>query len=359
MNALPDRKIYSFEWKRFVKEAGPVGRNTFERRRIGHKRYDPGYKDLKTEFPVVYDFYRDIAPYIRMRELGVDKLPENEEKAFREILDVPVVYNDSERFPGHYAPWREFLGTRFSKYNPIRYIFPRDHVSLSRKTSLQRKNYDAAHEYRHALERRIGLSEEAKRALNDVYGFRGANIMGQNAPGWFGRLYSMILGDEEMATTNVEHQIDEYMKLRQKMEREGKGKPSGKEFLDHIDGMGTYLAQENRRNTLNGYQDVADREIDLKNRKDYWNVMENAPYSFEYEGGSRFPSWIDFAPHTKDVLRNVRTGEKVKFNPRQFEVNTRDEEEANKIKKVLGGVSMLDGTRRTMGQTGLDNRGDA
>lgn len=309
-------------------------------------KYDTGYKNLMDEFPDVYNFYKNVAPYIRMRELGVDQLPENERKAFEEILSVPVVYGDDDSVAGYYAPWREFARTPLSKYNPLRYLMPRDHIVVGKRT-YGNATSTAAHEIRHALARRISSSKSSNDIRDSVYGFRGTNIAKGMLPGFLGNVYSWLLGDEESATTNVQHQMAEYLRLKDKLGRD----PTGPEFLDHIDNLPTQVAIANRERVVNGYQENADSRL-AKAKRD---KIRQIPYQMSFDKKSILPKWIDLAPHTRKVIESTQGDGVMNIFPMDIESRGDQEEEAKRIREVLGGISMnkSDSTDGRLGNTKL------
>ena len=242
-------------------------------------------------FSRAYDFYRDIAPVIRRRELGVDKLPEDEEEAFRQILDVPVSRSGDlgDGINGQYSPGMFGLSSLLGKiHNGLRFG---EEIELGPDAGPG----SLVHELRHALARRVPLGDSDK--LNDVYGFKGVNI----APGFGflgGNIYSAALGDEEMFTTNKEHQFQVYNSLYDKLGR----KPTADEYFSAADKI-----ENSDWRTLNGYESQANKErygsayrgpspdydkSDEKKRTEEFISKNKVPNTFTVRPGVETPTWF-------------------------------------------------------------------
>lgn len=317
-------------WKDFVKSAqsvtGYVGPSVYPTTK-GPDRNIGGI-----DFSPVYDFYSDIAPEIRKRQLGVDKLPKNEEKAFRDLGGVPVRLVDNiEEDPG-------WVGVHSYPNESIR-IKRRD-PDLSSDGNLEQRTL--VHELRHALERRIPSRKSDMDNLDKIWGFRGVDIS-PNRPG-----YSDRWGEEEMATTNKEHQFNEYQALRYKLGR----KPTAKEYFDYVESLDGPAALYNRKIVVNGYQNIADKAIGTKYNaekglekrlEDVRRKMNAAsmPSKFIYTNGNTVPKWFSMMPqYIKDDMtdgkghfygsglfypRNViEMGEKAIFDNAPFEDRLED-----------------------------------
>lgn len=215
------------------------------------------------DFQSAYDFYRDVAPAIRMRELGVKALPENERKAFEELGRIPVRY--TRDLP-------DGVGARHHYGNG-----GADEYILLSEGATQR---DLVHELRHALARRVGSGSIDK--LDRVWKFRSGNIAPKK-PG-----YSDRWRDEEMLTTNKEHQFMTYSKLRDRLKR----KPTADEYFKEWSSMPSYKVMLRRSRLANGYQQVADgwrsvldnwEDISRRYREAMMSISRNrTPYAQPY-----------------------------------------------------------------------------
>ena len=280
------------------------------------------FKSYREKYPEVYDFYKDIAPDIRKRQLGVTDLPENESAAFRDILSVPMTVGETLPDTGYYSGWREYL----PKWMPLRYLMPRDHVNIS---SGQHADEDLVHELRHALERRIGTSKGQYDLLDKIYKFRGIDIMPW-LPG-----YSSIFRDEEMATTNKQHQFVVYKELRKLLGRA----PSSKEYFDYVEKIPDDRLRALRSQVQNIYQRQADTMYNANNGKSDSERLNKVPVSFTYLGGSKIPSWTDFAPHIRQRMKSTPEGVELKMNPYYEEGKIRDQEDIDSYGKGLLEIS--------------------
>ena len=229
----------------------------------------------KKDYGRAYSFYEDIAPEIRKLELGVDTLPENEQKAFREILDVPVLFKDKMRegTTGHYRPKDERRLAARNRLIDMMYSSPQfydemknkhpgleqelefnnpyfglEHIGIS--PSEENINGTLVHELRHALEARLKNGNTAE--LDKLYRFSD-----------FG------LPMDEMPPTNKEHQFRIYNGLWNKLGR----KPTANEYFHAVENDKD--VPNLRQNSVNGYQDRADMGI-LSNQD---TLMRNEPDS--------------------------------------------------------------------------------
>ena len=254
-------------------------------------------RSWNSDYPEVYDFYKDIAPEIRKRQLGVKVLPDDEQKAFNDVLKVPVAYTSNHmlNIAGMMVPGKNM----FSKYNPLRYIAPlpdKKHVLLVKRQG-QPLATQLVHELRHYLARGIGVDDADK--LEDVYGFN-------KSPIGVGPLYKLLLGEEEMATTNKQHQFTEYLKLRNMLGR----KPTAQEYFDAISKMPENELRSSRRVVHNGYEEKANKNLKEVQRK----VERKVPTIYRHKGGSGIPSWGRFVPDTVKTMMQVKPKmEKVVF----------------------------------------------
>ena len=288
------------------------------------------YYSYRKEYPEVYDFYKDIAPAIRKRQLGVDELPPEERKAFEEVLDVPLDY---EPFlygqNGYYSGWRQWL----PKWFLPRMMLPNDHVNIAKPADKYQKS-DAprivAHELRHALERRIPTAKGQYDKLNKVWGFRGVDIM-PLVP-----MYSKALGEEEMATTNKEHQFEMYRELRGLLGRA----PSAEEYFKYVKGLDRSQLEAKRGwHHQNYYQIEADRKRWMDEKKEMEEDVDKIPFSYTHKGGTPFPSWIDFAPHVRSRLEDVKDDSQIEVLPRNDEWDGRKADDAERYRDAMMNIS--------------------
>lgn len=209
------------------------------------------FLSVREAFPSVYQFYRDIVPEIRKRQLGLSELPEGELKAFDELLNmkfrhVPISKDNGS--PGYYpSAWKRF----------VPFVNERnDYLELDKHGPSE----IAAHEMRHALETRIPTDKEAQKKLDGFYGYNRKSIK----PGIWGRIYSFFAGNEEAATTNKEHQFALYEKLWRRLNRA----PTASEYFDYVGGGKSGLSDEDIRRHLsgpiNGYENNSGRDYDFR-----------------------------------------------------------------------------------------------
>lgn len=229
----------------------------------------------REDFPEVYDFYKDIAPEIRKRELGVEKLPDNEQKAFSEILEIPLVYKKFG-YPGQYPvskgwKWLSWIpGIRSERINIDPYV--EEPFSGFRSSSV-------AHEVRHALARRISLGDSSKQKLNTEYNFKPRDV--SQVP-VVGPIIGAIAKNEEQATTNKEHQFRHYMNLRKELGRA----PQSNEYFDSLKNKSISELFNARFNPpVNGYQQNGDSHIKTRewNPENYRDSMMNVTKNMQNE----------------------------------------------------------------------------
>lgn len=250
----------------------------------------------KKDYGRAYSFYEDIAPEIRKRELGVDTLPENEQKAFRDILDVPVLFKDKMRegTTGHYVPKNERRLSARNYLIDLIYSSPQvydemknRHPGLEQELELNNpyfgrehigirpndKNIESTlvHELRHALESRLKNGNTAE--LDKLYRFSD-----------FG------LPMDEMLTTNKEHQFRIYNGLWNKLGR----KPTANEYFHAVENDKD--VPNLRQKSVNGYQDRADMGIIssqntlMRNEPDRKDRMALTEYLKKLEGFLKGPA---------------------------------------------------------------------
>lgn len=282
--------------------------------------------DIRTDpkYARAYSFYRDIAPAIRMRELGVDKLPENERKAFEEVSRIPVEFSskppkEDPKAVGWYSqstPPRYSSGDFLSKIDVLGHLlgFYRngpEKIHLVRGTDAR----DLVHEMRHALARRLNLGNNE--LIDKTYGFKGVNIRG-TGDNKADIDYSRRWGDEEQYTTNKEHQFDIYNTLYKELGRA----PTPEEYFKAS-------AEERRINQTfstptNGYEYYANlarspngsgiyfpRFYGTDKEREIGDMLsrENVPFRFVMGPGDAIPSWARMLDNdTQERMRQMSTG---------------------------------------------------
>ena len=194
----------------------------------------------KSEFTDAYDFWRDIAPYIKENEIGLSGLPFKVMKVFERIPSVNVSY-------------KKLKGKNLGQTVKDRNTVIGHRVELSNVPGRATPK-DLVHEMRHIYERLMerlgkGFSDKSKGVLDKVYGFSKADIK-PDTPG-----YSAKWGPEEMFTTNKQHQFRAYMDLKNRIKR----RPSYKEYFDYIKGLSPEELIKMRKRLANGYQQEADK----------------------------------------------------------------------------------------------------
>lgn len=230
----------------------------------------------KENFQQAYDFMSDIAPAIRMRQLGVDKLPENEARAFEDLKKVPVHWSSKLN--------KSTVGQHNSRVGDGELILLNDGTT---EGSLRANPSTLVHELRHALERRVPSKKQDTDFLDKIYRFLGVDIA-PDKPG-----YSARWGGEEMFTTNKQHQFRIYQSLANHLKR----KPTAAEYFKHVDSIpDVYMFNDYRRVPLNGYQSTADKIMKwlLFRVGDYRKAMKEVSKNEAGRGG-----WNQFAPAHK------------------------------------------------------------
>ena len=259
------------EWKDFLEKSAQlfpgqgVGRNgniTLPGAKVEPQR--PKY-DIRTDpkFSRAYSFYRDIAPAIRMKELGVDKLPEEERRAFDELQYIPVVQNaERDDGPSNAAAWYDKAAPRLERTDWLDDINWIGHLlghydPSGEKVSLTSgaTAINLVHELRHALAKRVSLGNHGH--LNNIYGFLGNNIKPEL--GNKGMEYSNKFGLEELFTTNKEHQFRIYEDLYDKLGRP----PTAEEYFKATEDNGYILRSFN--SPVNGYEQSVNRSNENPN----------------------------------------------------------------------------------------------
>lgn len=222
------------------------------------------------KFQNVYDFYNDIAPAIRMRELGVEKLPDEEADAFASLSSIPVEIGKLPKgVGGRHVRTDDGLGSKK--------IILSDDKSISDFTS----RATLAHELRHALARKMRPGRGSEGFLNRIFGFLGKGVdINPRNPGYQSRLAA-----EELFTTNKEHQYRAYENLRNKLGR----KPTAEEYFSHIDRMPEYELFNNRKTEINSYQKIADKVLGImgmsRRLKEYREALKSISMNRNPRGG--------------------------------------------------------------------------
>lgn len=234
------------------------------------------------KFQWAYDFYKDIAPAIRMRQLGVSKLPENEQAAFNRLGSVPVAW--VKELPREVAGRHYNNAPGMGEYIALREGNKKDGTPYATPRVL-------VHELRHALERSIPTNKKDTDFLNRIFGFIGVDI-NPDRPG-----YSKVMSREEMLTTNKEHQFRVYERLRNKLGRP----PKPDEYFKYIDEIPlSELYNDNRWTPVNKYQEIADKALRaiMRRTRNAWGRQDYIKALKEISSNRNIPtqgSWRYFA----------------------------------------------------------------
>ena len=225
------------------------------------RKFDP------REFKSVYDFYKDIAPAIRMRELGVKELDPNEMSAFRSLESIPVEWGIlPDDTNGRHVPTPDLKGSK------------KIIISNSSEISDKEARSILAHELRHALAKKLGNDPTSSSKLNGLFGFLGIDIK-PSRPG-----YSDSMGDEEMFTTMKQHQYKMYERLRDSIGHA----PTADEYFSYIDSMKPSDLYNERKAPVNGYQEIADKARKFFGGRrlvpGFLKAYKNALKSISYDG---------------------------------------------------------------------------
>lgn len=196
----------------------------------------------KANFLDAYNFWNDIAPNIRLKEIGGDFLPYKEMSIFGLLPKTPVSY----------AKLRAGVAGDTIKSNDSR---TGRKVRLSNKPGVAQQ-HTLVHELRHVYEKlleRIGKTHQkkSKDILQKVYGFEGVDI----SPGDEG--YSDRMGEEELFTTNKQHQFLAYQDLARSLKK----KPTSKQYFDYIMKLPIEELIRMRKRPVSGYQQHADKQM--------------------------------------------------------------------------------------------------
>lgn len=228
---------------------------------------------------VVDNFYRDILPELRRRELGVDVLPRREMEMIRRAIKVPIIGAQSADIYGAYDPGKDRIELRFgnNEYENgkwKRYI----------ETPKGKIISTLAHERMHALEnyRNGGVSpynksipdavikrpEYGKRyaKLEKAYGFIGTGALEDFFAGRYPRVVR-----EEMATTNVQRQILRYSKLCGILGRFA----SPQEYLNFNANMSDEDFDKFMKIQVGEYEKNSVNRGAVRNKKDIIDVLNN------------------------------------------------------------------------------------
>ena len=183
-----------------------------------------------SRYPLVYEFYNNIFPEIRRRQLGVKRLPQKELEALKNMMNVEVGNLDSGVEDGRYIPW----------FIP----FYGNSVDINKSRSNYDQQLALTHELRHYLQ--FNGIPSASKDLDSVYHF--PRIYKGNL------LYNKSL---ELGTTNTQHQFSIFNDMAQRLGRA----PTAKEYFNEIGNYDDYKLKERRRNIVNEYQGEADESI--------------------------------------------------------------------------------------------------
>lgn len=199
----------------------------------------------KSEFQEVYDFYNDVVPAIKARELGKADIPFSVKGTLGDLLGTHVSYGQLKKNVG--AATRKDSSVK----NGWRII-----LNSTTNPSKEQRKSDLSHELRHVFERLmegkgLRLPGKSRELLQKVYRFEGKDWRPNN-PG-----YWKTWGPEEMFTTNREHQLRAYLQLRQKVGR----KPTAPEYFKFIKELPAEELVKMRKRLVNGYQTDVDKTI--------------------------------------------------------------------------------------------------
>lgn len=342
-----EKKAQLFPGQGFDKNTGSI---TLPTQRYDYRK-DP-------RFARAYSFYRDVAPAIRMRELGVDKLPEEEARAFKQLEDVPVTLSSLKQFDGRYSTspgWDTRSPTWMRFIDPLGSVLGWRNEQVYIDTSVPDKDYSRVlvHELRHALARRMKIGDVEK--LNGIYGFLDADI----CPELEG--YSKRKGAEEMFTTNKEHQFEIYDKLYDELGRP----PTAAEYLKAVDD-GDYLHQTFSKD-VNGYEFYANeyREnsgnalipkyegSDSERKAEDYIRKNNVPERYIAEKGAPAPSWTQMMhpsvrSHMEDIISgkkngrfNVSPAQEIRYKSRLDYYDKANEQLDKKRKDAMKNISRV------------------
>jgi len=193
----------------------------------GLHKYPSGWP---SRYPRVYEFYNNIFPEIRRRQLGVKRLPQKELEALKNMMNIEVGNLESDVRDGRYIPW----------YIP----FYGNSVDVNKNISNYDQQLALAHELRHYLQ--FNGIPSASKDLDSVY----------HLPRMYSGdlLYNKSL---ELGTTNTQHQFSIFNNMARRLGRA----PTAKEYFDEIGNYDDSQLKERRRNIVNGYQEEADKSI--------------------------------------------------------------------------------------------------
>lgn len=234
-------------------------------------------------FEQAYQFYRDVAPEMRRRELGVDRLPDDEINAFKSLQNIPV--DMVESLPDGVSGRHNYKSSFLSWLPGVRKEF----IEIDKNMAGKDIAKTLVHELRHALARRLKTDRGVFDKLDSQWKFRGHDISGDSR-------YNRNYGDEEMATTNKEHQFIIYRDLWSKLGRP----PTPDEYFSKVDEMGDDGSwMDSRAIKVNGYQSNADdfRAVPNteENKNGFLDVMKNVSMNNPYA----LPRWSAYVPGRK------------------------------------------------------------
>ena len=208
---------------------------------------------MRSEDAPVYDFYKDIVPNIRKRELNVDELPLTERNAFGDIMYTYV----KKRNPSFWQ--RIFGGGINGDYSIPRGMsesgFDRPVINIVRGED---EKSTLAHEFRHDIQHRgVPLIGDSLEKLKKEYAFYGLEDYAH-----LPREVQKKKLEGEMRTTNAELQYGVYQSLRDMLGR----KPTFEDYEKHINSMSDEDIIKLRQKSLNGYD---------QNAKGFWRDIFN------------------------------------------------------------------------------------
>lgn len=336
-------------WSDFVKEAQLFPGQGYDNS-MGAVT-SPGYKPKERDYSLVakgdprferaYRFFGEIAPAIRMREFGVDRLPDDEVRTFEHIQNVPVrmyakgKWNGGDNANGYYhseyrparparhqrKDWLDdinLLGHLLGHYRGTPARLENEHIALRDDASAR----TLVHEMRHALAGRIPFG--SNELVNEVYGFNGKNIKPE--AGEKGMEYSKAWGNEEQYTTNKEHQFRIYDELWDKLKRA----PTAAEYMKATEDMGN--VQSSFSSPVNGYEHAVGKSVGGNGRDDFESSPQYAEWSNKMDKAgvprgmvrvnrqTLFSDWFSMLPVSDqvDIMKDISDGKVMMIYPRNM-----------------------------------------
>lgn len=270
-------------------------------------------------------FFRDILPELRRRELGVDVLPKNEAELIRIAGNAPIGYAELGEMGlrGLYqSPEFNALAVR----KKLKQVDLKEPVVVDEKLTPDQAAEFAAHELMHMLERMRRISgagnpEGRYNRLNGVYHFMDTNGAGVSY-GYLSPEAAARMNKEEMATTNIQHQIKRYIELCKKLGRD----PKPEEYIKFNENA---EAKDLDTEPVNGYEERSLVQMSMPKsgtREQYLQslISKGVPNAdIEYEEGKNLP----YDPSLTPILSaeylgsdgKMKKSNTIRFNPAEAE----------------------------------------